>query len=764
MATSPSFGPDPDTTTATGDSKAESTDARLAFRTALSRYQTARLLSIVGARGLNSDATRPTTLAADLTAQLDSPSAVAELLAGLSSGARQCLCLFALLETPVWRLAGLSHALATLGVEPRPVILDLLSRGLLVLEVAPGEPPIDDFFRRIEQGPFFALLLRVHPSVPHAVRTSRPEVDLTRVAGAVGQIREADGLEPIVRLGAIWQCVGIEPLRQTQQGSLYKRDSERIDDDPVLACAISDALEPLAALPRFWLQLALRLGLILPDASGERLVAAGPEFWVDNAVHLPQMIATGWLGLEDWSEVSAGLSEGDDTILPMHFLRSSLLLWLACLDLDEWVTLEELGNRLRATHLEWDRPGWHPDVEMTAQMARGSSNTRARNDAPDPRFARGERLLRCVLLGAGYWLGLVRAGQEKESGRIAVQLTPLGRYVLAIGPPPAPRQAATHFLFVQPNFEIIAYRQGLSAQLVGRLSRFARWTKVGAATELALSQESVVHGLEGGMTSGEMLELLTRHSQRPLPATVLDAVERWASRRERITFYAAATLIEFGTAAERDLALAQWQESDPKTFVPVAERFLLVENPKEVPNDRIRTSSSRDYRHPPEKCVSIEPDGITLTLDPARADLLIDAELGRIADEIPAIPARPRALAPGTPVRRFTVSADSMARAAAIGISRAQIVEWFQRRTGGPPSPAILLLIPDPSRPTVLRARRMLVLSTPYTDLADGLLQHPATCDLVGQRLGPAALSVPENRLDELVRALALLGYKLEID
>jgi hypothetical protein len=367
-------------------------------------------------------------------------------------------------------------------------------------------------------------------------------------------------------------------------------------------------------------------------------------------------------------------------------------------------------------------------------------------------------------LGAGYSLGLVRAGQEKETGSTVVQLTPLGRYVLAIGPPPAPRQAAKHFLFVQRNFEIIAYRQGLTAQLVGRLSRFARWTNVGAAIELGLSQESIVHGLEGGMTSGEMFDLLTRHSQRPLPATVLDAVERWANRRERITFYAAATLIEFGTAAERDLALAQWNESDPNTFVPVAERFLLVENPQKVPTDRIRTSGSRDYRHPPEKCVSIEPDGITLTLDPSRADLLIDAELTRIADEIPATQARPRALAPGTPVRRFTVSTDSMARAAAMGISRTQIVDWFGRRTGGPLSPAIRLLIPDPSRSTALGARRMLVLTTPCTDLADGLLQHPATRDLVGQRLGPTALCVPEDQLDELVKALALLGYKLEVE
>ena len=230
--------------------------------------------------------------------------------------------------------------------------------------------------------------LRVHPSVPQAVRTSRPEVNLTTVAGAVGQIREADGLEPILRLGAIWQRVGIEPLRQTQQGSLYKRDSESIDDDPVLASAISDTLEPLSALPRLWLQLACRLGLIRPDVSSERLVAAGPEFWVDNAVHLPQMIATGWLGLEDWSEVPAALSVGDENVPPMHFLRPALLLWLACLEPEEWVTLEELANQLRAVNPVWDRPGWQLDLETAAPSPRGGSSSRPAMTQP-PRTSPG---------------------------------------------------------------------------------------------------------------------------------------------------------------------------------------------------------------------------------------------------------------------------------------------------------------------------------------------------------------------------------------
>ena len=111
-------------------------------------------------------------------------------------------------------------------------------------------------------------------------------------------------------MGALWQRVGAEPIRQTHQGTLYKRDRDRLAEDPVLACPIADALKPLARLPELWLELACQVGLVERDPSGERLLAAAAEFWTDNAVHLPQMIATGWLGLQAWQELRTGVRRG----------------------------------------------------------------------------------------------------------------------------------------------------------------------------------------------------------------------------------------------------------------------------------------------------------------------------------------------------------------------------------------------------------------------------------------------------------------------
>ncbi len=289
-----------------------------------------------------------------------------------------------------------------------------------------------------------------------------------------------------------------------------------------------------------------------------------------------------------------------------------------------------------------------------------------------------------MLLGSGYALGLVRTGEETSTGRTVVQLTELGRYVLAMGPPPPPRPTFDHFLFVQPNLEIIAYRQGLTPQLVGRLSRFAWWSKFGAAIELKLTQESILLGLDGGETPEQMIKLLARHSQRPLPVLIADAIHRWANRREQVTVYATALLIEFRSRGERDQALVDWQEMDSGRFVPVAELFLLVENSQQIPSDRIRTTSSRDYRQARETCVFIEPDGVTLVLDPVRSDLLIDAEISRIADELE--------MEPGQTARRYRVTPSSVARACALGMSPGKISDWFLQRTGMPPSPAIHLL------------------------------------------------------------------------
>ena len=167
----------------------------------------------------------------------------------------------------------------------------LLELGLLAARSdQPGEP-VGDYARLLDPGEPRDALLFAHPAALAAARTVLPEGDRPPASGPVQHVREADGLELILRLAAVWQRVEEGPLRQTQQGTLFKRDRERLEDDPVLAGPIADALEPLPDMVALWLGLARGVGLLVAEPSGERIVAARPDFWSENAIHLPQMIA-----------------------------------------------------------------------------------------------------------------------------------------------------------------------------------------------------------------------------------------------------------------------------------------------------------------------------------------------------------------------------------------------------------------------------------------------------------------------------------------
>src|SRR5579883_1853018 len=546
----------------------KSTEPRLAFRAALGRYKGARLAAIRLAQGFPSDSERirPAGSAEEITDYLDQPAAVEALAARLPLGSRLALSLFAVTEARWMSMAGLAHALGVLGVEWTPALLRLLELGLLAIEPSAEIGSVDDFATALKRGSQSGLIFRAHPAVPHAVRTVRPDGRLPAVSGPVVQIRESDGLEALLRLGALWQRAAAEPFRQTQQGEFYKRDRERIVNDPVLAGPLADAMAPLPGLAMLWLELARQVGLMAPDESGQRLLAAEPSFWSDNAVHLPQMIATGWLALRTWHEPRGAAVDWVVSNLAVPYLRTPLLLWLATLEEGEWVALDDLAEYLSTRCPGWDRVWFvdrdrNPDARGILDPPPRSSRRRAATpgrsrpgDEPSPQRS---SVLEAVLLGAAYPLGLVRAAeaQGRGTGGRVVQLTPLGRYVLAMGPTPPPRPAFEQFLFVQPNFEVIAYRQGLTPSLVGRLSRFVRWSQIGAALELKLTRDSILLGLDGGLTPESMLETLSRHSSKSLPAAVVDAVRTWASRRERVTYYAAATLMEFSSSAERDQGL-----------------------------------------------------------------------------------------------------------------------------------------------------------------------------------------------------------------
>jgi hypothetical protein len=735
---------------------------RVAYGDALRRYDGALLAGIARALGLTDPPSGRTALADRVSEHLGEYRGAERLVPAVPPAARLAMTLLAVTESTSWSSQAMAHALACLGVELVEAVGPLVGLGLLA--IAPeGGAVVRDPLAELEASGRPGSILVAHPSAVAAARTARPEGAGLPLAGPVRQVREADGLEPILRMAVVWQRVADAPLRQTQQGTLYKRDRDRVEDDPVVAGPIADAIEPLPDMGAFWLALARGVGLLEEERGSERVVAARHGFWGENAIHLPQMAAARWLGLRTWHELGGIQRDGAVYELALPYVRPAVLLWLATLGDDEWVALDDLADFLRARSPRWDRatfaaePPLEPQPAAQAPARTRAAKARPKTEATAPAAVPGT--LDAMLLGAGYQLGVVRAAEEVSTGRRAVQLTPLGRYLLALGPPAPQRPTYEHFLFVQPSFEVIAYRQGLTPALIGLFSRFALWSQVGAAMALRLTPESLYRGLEGGLTPQEMLDQLARHSQRPLPPGVSEAVRTWAGRRERVAYHASATLVEFASAADLDQALRQWPDGPGPAPVRVSDRLILVEDESTIPFSRYRLTGSRDYRRLPEPCVDVEPDGVTLTLDLARSDLLVDAELARFADE-QAGTAQPW---PPGPRRRFVVSSDSLARGAESGLTPALLAHWFRRRTGGEIPPAIrLLLAARASRVAPLTTSRPLVLHAPSSETLDGLAQHPATRDLLGERLGPTSAVIPDEALGPFRRALERLGLSLD--
>src|SRR5262249_24945243 len=147
------------------------------------------------------------------------------------------------------------------------------------------------------------------------------------------------------------------------------------------------------------------------------------------------------------------------------------LLLLAKLPPDEWADPSAVGEAVLRHHPYW-----------TAVAIRPS------------------RLINWVptfLLGVAYALRWLQATKSQD-GKWLVRSSPLGRWLVGAGrrtePPEPPVFPQT--LLVQPNMEILVYRQGLTPGLIAKLGGFATWKSLGSACTLQLEPESVYRALE----------------------------------------------------------------------------------------------------------------------------------------------------------------------------------------------------------------------------------------------------------------------------
>jgi len=660
-----------------------------------------------------------------IQAALANPVVVDRRLKELPAACRQALALIAHSRQPSWKVGSLVEMLIALGhSDGLAPILDVLQRGLLVPEMPPWTPATDSPPVRLRLKSFETWLGRSQPTpqrvIASPLATARAlgedlglpecpgESPMTDGRGSAPQ--EADGLEWPIRLVVLQQQVALGPLRRTQQRDFFKRDLERLRGDTLLA-ATPDAPATILDIGLFTVGLALAVGL-LHEEDAELAARETSMAWRGPLAGLLLELWAGLPNVEGWSP-ETGWRADANAAGPYASAQLLTLMLLSRLREGSWARVTAIEAWLHEHHPYW-KGGKAKPAGITA-----------------------------FLLGVAYLLRMVQV-RSSPGGAAFVRLSDMGRWLLGLASNPPPAVSYPQTLLIQPNLEVLVYRQGLTPGLLVALSRFATWKGIGPACTLQLEPQSVYRGLEAGESFATIVETLERHSMKALPMAVLDSLRTWSLKRERITVFPSAALFEFQSAADLAEAISRGLPAQRLT-----DRLAVVAGEDAIDYRHFRLTGTRDYCLPPEPCVEVDPDGVTLGVDLVRSDLLLEIEVERFAELSP----RPAAIG-----RRFyRLTPSSLAAARQQGVTAAFLGRWFEQRAGTPITPAARLLLAGPEMPPP-ELRRQIVLHVADPGIADGLLQWPPTRSLIQARLGPTALAVAEENITALSERLREIG------
>jgi hypothetical protein len=615
---------------------------------------------------------------------------------------------------PGWKIGRLMEMLATLGhAEGLAPVQKLLEEGLLF----PVDPPADSRVRQFNywfsNGAAQETRLFAHPQVTRRARLwdlGLPE--LPPAEPARGDAREADGLEWPIRLAVVWQQVDESPLRRTMQKDFFKRDLQRLRTDPILAATFADHVADIPDAGALAVAWAIELAL-LQSQDVELRAGAFSDDWTSGLSGLIERLWQALLDVDTWDPIN-GWNIAAEATNPFPSVYPMVLALMARQPDKAWVSVSDIESWLVLRHPFWggvnSDPGW----------------------------------CNALIAGLFYHLKLVQVSFAQDQ-QILVRLSPLGRK-LSAGDRPVPEAPPfPQTLIVQPNCEMIVFRQGLTPGLLADLTRLARWKSIGTACQMELNAERVYRGLESGLDLDEVLNLLQRHGMRPMPDNVVDALRTWAGKRERIVVYDQVALIEFATAAD----LVEAQKRGLITH-RLTDRLGLVRNEDSLDYRQFRLTGTRDYGSKPEQCLHVADDGLTLTVDASRSDLLLETELQGVTESVDSTADR----------RVFRLTRASLRKALENGQSLESLNEWMMQRAGQPLSPAARLLAASDGS-VGLQLETCLVLHVPSSELADGLLQWPESRGLIKDRLGPMALVIAEADVSKLQQVLSEIQQRI---
>lgn len=653
------------------------------------------------------------------------PPQIDRRLKELTPTARTLLALMHVGKRAQWRIGTLLELVSclngqgadTLAVDGLKVVEELFLQGMIVPLANQDRKKLNSFEEWLGQGVTQNYKVWIAPEI--MARAAGDWAMLPELAVADRNLttsatsRETDGLEWFLRLGVAWQSIKDNPARLTQQGVFFKRDHDRLTEDVLLNQPLHDHPISLPQMGHFAVSLGLALGLLKLD-DVQVLSGDFPRSWqtgwkpaLTNMIGVLSDLTT-WSVADGWVGIQAGTNPWpSSTIL--------ILALLSRMDTKDWTTLTILADWLGRNHCFWSPREYPPDLKGYVET---------------------------LLLGILMPMRLVQSMTIDEEQH-AVRLSPLGRsLVLEKGDVALPEFPKT--LLIQPNMEMVAYRQGLNPRMVTELSQCATWKTLGAACMLSIDQHSVHRGMESGASFESLSKLFDQHCVHPPPGNVIEALRTWAAKRDRLAVYQGVNLLEFLTKADLDEALSRGLKG-----LALADRYLLIENEDDLDYRHFRTLGTRDYTLPPTQCVLMAEDGITLSVDPTRADLLLETELLRFT--VPSVV---------NETRLYKITFATLDQARAQGLSLRYLEDWFLQRTGVPISMAARVLWSDRPSSTIT-VEPVLIVRVVSEAQADGLWQWPETRALLSERLGPTVFLVQADQVPALRNKLAEIELQL---
>jgi len=530
---------------------------------------------------------------------------------------------------------------------------------------------------------------------------------------------------------------------------------------------------PEATLFFFWLLAGLGFYQPLPDGTGMDLIPETTAFFEASYEVQAVRWVCAYRTLTGWVEHRPESVWGDDTgagyFNKFIGLRAALLLALAALpEATAWYRIADLsagiysrlGEHFSLAYLPHFYPLYRATPAQVAQKRQEWQQQLLRS------WQRTELpWILSAMTGPLVHLGLVElagAPGQKQAAPTLFSLTHLGRAVLydarhslqsatVAAPAVARPQHDERCWVVQPNFDVVVYLDRASATHLAFLERIAeRQPSTGATALYHLTRDTVYAALESGIAARTLDDTLRDASTYPLPDNVQQMLQEWAARRERLTVYRTADLVEFADQAARDAALA----TQALAGQPIGERFLVLSRQTRHATAAVSASRTVDYGAAPVRCMQVAEDG-TVHIRRTHADLLVRGEVAAWADS-------------GADEDHWRLTRTSIQRAVKAGWTAASIIENLSQRAQQP-VPALLLVAIRAWAGERALPKAVAVASEMLLQIADPTVAHAIATSTLLQpylrgQLGPQTFLVRHDTASELRRQLLQLGLHVGSD